>query len=158
MTLTLRSTILSDPGLVRSNNEDAGLAGDRLLAVADGMGGLPAGEVASEIVIGILAEVAPPAAPEAAQAMLRAAISTANNQIRAAIGADPERDGMGTTVTAAILAGANSSWRRSGTPAAICCATGGCDSSPATTRSCRNWSTRASSPRSRPGAIRSVRW
>jgi len=106
MTLTLRSTILSDPGLVRSNNEDAGIAGDRLLAVADGMGGLPAGEVASEIVIGILAEVAPPAAPEAAQAMLRAAISTANNQIRAAIGADPERDGMGTTVTAAILAGA----------------------------------------------------
>ena len=55
MTLTLRSTILSDPGLVRSNNEDAGIVGDRLLAVADGMGGLPAGEVASEIVIGILA-------------------------------------------------------------------------------------------------------
>ena len=105
MTLTLRSTILSDPGLVRSNNEDAGITGDRLLAVADGMGGLPAGEVASEIVIGILTELDPPAEPEAAQAALRAAISTANARIRAAIGADPERDGMGTTVTAAILAG-----------------------------------------------------
>ena len=156
MTLTLRSTILSDPGLVRSNNEDAGITGDRLLAVADGMGGLPAGEVASEIVIGILAEVAPPAAPEAAQAMLRAAISTANNQIRAAIGADPERDGMGTTVTAAILAGAELVLAQVGDSRCYLLQTGGCVSSPATTRSCRNWSTRASSPRSRPGAIRSV--
>ena len=60
MTLILRSAILNDVGLVRTNNEDSALAGDRLVAVAAGMGGLPAGEVASEIVIRILDELTPP--------------------------------------------------------------------------------------------------
>lgn len=105
MTLILRSAILNDVGLIRTNNEDSALAGDRLVAVADGMGGLPAGEVASEIAIRILDELLPPAAPDDAEDALRAAVHTANQQIRAAIAADPARDGMGTTITAALLAG-----------------------------------------------------
>ncbi|MGC1213882.1 MAG: PP2C family serine/threonine-protein phosphatase [Micromonospora sp.] len=105
MTLILRSAILNDVGLVRTNNEDSALAGDRLVAVADGMGGLPAGEVASEIVIRILDELAPPTAPDEAADALRAVVSTANQRIRAAITVDPARDGMGTTLTAALLAG-----------------------------------------------------
>ncbi|MEU5562847.1 PP2C family protein-serine/threonine phosphatase [Micromonospora musae] len=105
MTLILRSAILNDIGLVRTNNEDSALAGDRLVAVADGMGGLPAGEVASEIVIRILDELAPPTEPEAATDALRAVVSTANQRIHAAITVDPARDGMGTTLTAALLAG-----------------------------------------------------
>ena len=44
----------SDLGLVRSNNEDSVYAGPRLLAIADGMGGHAAGEVASKIVISAL--------------------------------------------------------------------------------------------------------
>ncbi len=44
----------SDLGLVRGNNEDSVYAGPRLLAIADGMGGHAAGEVASKIVIGSL--------------------------------------------------------------------------------------------------------
>ncbi|MFJ6196674.1 PP2C family protein-serine/threonine phosphatase [Micromonospora sp. NPDC092111] len=105
MTLILRSAILNDVGLVRTNNEDSALAGERLVAVADGMGGLPAGEVASEIVIRILDELVPPTVADEAAEALRAVVSTANRRIRAAISADPARDGMGTTLTAALLAG-----------------------------------------------------
>ncbi|WBB65526.1 protein phosphatase 2C domain-containing protein [Micromonospora sp. WMMD812] len=104
MTLILRSAILNDIGLVRTNNEDSALAGDRLVAVADGMGGLPAGEVASEIVIRILDELTPPTDPDEATDALRAVVSTANQRIHAAITVDPAREGMGTTLTAALLA------------------------------------------------------
>ncbi|MFI6227364.1 PP2C family protein-serine/threonine phosphatase [Micromonospora echinospora] len=105
MTLILRSAILNDVGLVRTNNEDSALAGERLVSVADGMGGLPAGEVASEIVIRILDELIPPETPDEAENALRAVVQTANQRIRAAIDADPAREGMGTTLTAALLAG-----------------------------------------------------
>ncbi|GGM20523.1 PP2C family protein-serine/threonine phosphatase [Micromonospora yangpuensis] len=105
MTLILRSAIINDVGLVRTNNEDSALAGDRLVAVADGMGGLPAGELASEIVIRILDELTPPTGVTEATDALLAVVSTANQRIRAAITADPARDGMGTTLTAALLAG-----------------------------------------------------
>ncbi|KXK62881.1 protein phosphatase [Micromonospora rosaria] len=105
MTLILRSAIINDVGLVRTNNEDSALAGDRLVAVADGMGGLPAGELASEIVIRILDELTPPFGTAEAADALAAVVSTANQRIRAAITADPAREGMGTTLTAGLLAG-----------------------------------------------------
>ena len=43
MTLSLRYAVRSDPGLVRDNNQDSVYAGPRLLAVADGMGGMAFG-------------------------------------------------------------------------------------------------------------------
>jgi protein phosphatase len=55
MTLVLRYSARSDRGLVRQNNQDAVYAGPRLLALADGMGGHAAGEVASSLVITALA-------------------------------------------------------------------------------------------------------
>ena len=51
MTLTLRYAAKSDRGLIRDGNQDSVYAGPRLLAVADGMGGMAAGDVASNIVI-----------------------------------------------------------------------------------------------------------
>ena len=55
MTLKLRSAAVSDRGLVRSGNEDAVHAGEWLVAVADGMGGMAAGDLASALAIGALA-------------------------------------------------------------------------------------------------------
>lgn len=105
MTLHLRTAAVSDHGLVRENNEDAGFAGQRLLAVADGVGGMPAGEVASEIMMATLMELAEQPDPADPLATLRAAVEEANRRIREAGEADPARDGMGTTVTALLRSG-----------------------------------------------------
>ena len=105
MSLVLRAVAASDVGLVRGNNEDAVFVGDRLLVVADGMGGLPAGELASDIVARALADVdAQPDSNEPLQDLC-AALEAANRRIGAAVAEDDERDGMGTTVTALLLAG-----------------------------------------------------
>ena len=48
MSLALNYTARSDRGLIRQNNEDSAYAGSRLLALADGMGGHAAGEIASQ--------------------------------------------------------------------------------------------------------------
>ena len=105
MTLILRASTLSDPGLVRTNNEDAAYAGERLLAIADGIGGQPAGEVASEIAIAALTPLDELPAGADPLAALRAAIDDANRRIRQVGEAQPASDGLGTTVTAVLLAG-----------------------------------------------------
>jgi PPM family protein phosphatase len=105
MTVVLRAVAASDQGLVRSNNEDAVFVGDRLLVVADGMGGLPAGELASEILVKALREIDDlPDEGEPLQDLL-AALATANEQIEAAVADDDAREGMGTTVTSLLLSG-----------------------------------------------------
>ena len=116
MTLRLRSAAVSDLGLIRSNNEDAAFAGQRVFAVADGIGGAPAGEVASDIVIRALQAL------EDAQAALRAALAEANRQIGAATEADPGRQGMGTTVTALLVAGDQFALVHVGDSRGTCCA------------------------------------
>jgi protein phosphatase len=105
MNLSLRSAIVSDPGLVRANNEDAAHAGDRLLVVADGVGGQPAGEVASEIVVQTLLALDRAPIDADAGTALAEAVAAANRQIAAAAQADPARAGLGTTVTAVLLTG-----------------------------------------------------
>ena len=105
MSVVLRAVAASDQGLVRSNNEDAVFVGDRLLVVADGMGGLPAGELASDILVRALADVdAKPDSGEPLQDLI-AAVGTANERIEAAVADDDARDGMGTTVTTLLLSG-----------------------------------------------------
>jgi serine/threonine protein phosphatase PrpC len=105
MTFAVRAVSATDLGLVRSNNEDSVFVGGRLLVVADGMGGLPAGELASDILVQALAVVdGIPDSGEPLQDLL-AALQTANERIEAAVADDDARDGMGTTVTALLLCG-----------------------------------------------------
>jgi serine/threonine protein phosphatase PrpC len=105
MTLILNAAAASDPGLVRSNNEDVAYAGERLIAVADGIGGQPAGEVASEITIASLVPLDRLPAGEDPLTALPEAVSTANRRIREVAEAQPASGGMGTTVTAVLLTG-----------------------------------------------------
>jgi serine/threonine protein phosphatase PrpC len=105
MTLVVRAVAATDQGLVRSNNEDAVFVGTRLFVVADGMGGLPAGELASDILVRELAAVdGMPESDEPLQDLI-GALQTANQRIEEAVSDDAARDGMGTTVTALLLSG-----------------------------------------------------
>ena len=82
MTLTLRYAAQSDRGLIRDGNQDSVYAGPRLLAVADGMGGMAAGDVASNIVIAAMAPLDEDVPGDALVDALRHAVGTANQQLR----------------------------------------------------------------------------
>jgi serine/threonine protein phosphatase PrpC len=92
----------SETGLVRRNNEDAAYSGRWLFAVADGMGGHAAGEVASAAVIETLrahdAEVPPATMLE----VVGGAVAEANGEVARRVAEDPARRGMGTTLTAML--------------------------------------------------------
>jgi protein phosphatase len=105
MTLTMRYAARSDRGLIRHGNQDSVYAGPRLLAVADGMGGMAAGDVASNIVIGALAHLDEDVPSNAPVDALRAAVEAANQQIRAAVDENPAMEGMGTTLTGMLFGG-----------------------------------------------------
>ncbi|GGJ88648.1 putative serine/threonine phosphatase Ppp [Pilimelia anulata] len=105
MTLTLRYAARSDRGLIRDGNQDSVYAGPRLLAVADGMGGMAAGDVASNIVIGAMAPLDDDAPGDALVDALRGAVETANAQLRETVAANPQMEGMGTTLTAVLFSG-----------------------------------------------------
>jgi serine/threonine protein phosphatase PrpC len=105
MTLALRYAARSDRGLIRTNNQDSVYAGPRLLAVADGMGGHAAGEVASNVVISSLAYLDEDRRADDLITELRAATADANSHLRDLVAEDPNLDGMGTTLTALLFAG-----------------------------------------------------
>src|ERR1700750_1877890 len=105
MTLTLRYAAQSDRGLIRDGNQDSVYAGPRLLAVADGMGGIAAGDVASNIVIAAMAPLDEDVPGDALVDALRHAVGTANQQLRDTVDANPQLEGMGTTLTAVLFSG-----------------------------------------------------
>ena len=105
MTLVLRYAARSDRGLVRTHNEDSVYAGARLLALADGMGGHAAGEVASQLVIAALAHLDDDEPGGDLLAKLDDAVREGNAAIAAHVESDPELEGMGTTLTAILFAG-----------------------------------------------------
>lgn len=92
----------TDIGYVRDHNEDSLIIIPPLFAVADGMGGHEAGEIASEITANTLAELAPSHLDAEG---LTAAVEAANYNVMKAPRQGIGRDGMGTTLTAAMLEG-----------------------------------------------------
>jgi len=101
--LVLDAAASSIPG-PRAENQDAAYAGARLLAVADGVGGKPAGGVASSLAISRLARSVERAGTSATDAWLTSAVTAANECLRGAAAICPEWTGMTTTLTAVALA------------------------------------------------------
>ncbi|MDQ3147546.1 MAG: Stp1/IreP family PP2C-type Ser/Thr phosphatase, partial [Actinomycetota bacterium] len=98
--IRLRVGSATDTGLVRSVNQDAALVGEdeQVFAVADGMGGHAAGEVASEVALRALRAYAQPTV----EGMVRA-VRMANQAVLDRAEDDPELRGMGTTLTTLSL-------------------------------------------------------
>lgn len=105
MSLVLRYAARSDRGLVRANNEDSVYAGARLLALADGMGGHAAGEIASQLVIAALAHLDDDEPGGDLLRQLESAVREGNSAIASYVEEHPDLEGMGTTLTAVLFAG-----------------------------------------------------
>ena len=93
----------TDAGRKRRRNEDAFVCEPPLFAVADGMGGAQAGEVASQLAASAL-EAGDPEALEGTT-RLDALIQEANRRIYDRASTDPTASGMGTTMTVALVEG-----------------------------------------------------
>ena len=104
-TLTVRYGMRSDIGLHREDNEDAAYAGARLLAVADGMGGHAAGEMASAAVIEALRPLDTQVPAGELLNALDHAVRRADSALRDMVQANPALRGMGTTLTALLWSG-----------------------------------------------------
>src|ERR1700722_16185512 len=96
----------SDPGCVRQNNEDCYLISpkDRVYIVADGMGGAQAGEHASKLAVETVASVIQNASLPDAETLFQA-FREANLRGMKEAASDPELEGMGTTLVAALESG-----------------------------------------------------
>ena len=103
MLVVAEQAFRSDTGRQRTANEDSLFARAPVFAVADGMGGAQAGEVASRIA----AESFEPAVRDqgSPEAFLKSIAEDANREIHSLAQEDSSRQGMGTTLTAAIVEG-----------------------------------------------------
>ena len=94
-----RSTGLSDPGRKRRRNEDAWVCDPPLFAIADGMGGARAGEIASRLAAAALgADV-----DSSGEERLVGLIQEANRRVYERAAEDSTTSGMGTTITVALV-------------------------------------------------------
>jgi PPM family protein phosphatase len=91
----------TDVGRQRSTNEDSLVCAPPFFAVADGMGGAKAGEVASGVAVKVFEEHED--SNEPAEAQLSGMLREANKRIYELATSDESRRGMGTTLTAAKL-------------------------------------------------------
>lgn len=107
MALVIHAFGATSVGRVRDHNEDNYLAGRTVFAVADGMGGHAAGEVASEAALGPLRLIDGNSFrdPQAATDALAQAVSQANDVVLDQAAENPELRGMGTTLTTVMVRG-----------------------------------------------------
>jgi PPM family protein phosphatase len=99
MTMSTRHAAVTDPGRRRRRNEDAYVVQPPLFAVADGMGGAQAGEIASRIAASVLRDSDGDTGEDAVVNL----IQEANRRVYEAAASDEARAGMGTTMTAALV-------------------------------------------------------
>jgi serine/threonine protein phosphatase PrpC len=93
----------SDTGKKRRRNEDSYVVAPPLFAVADGMGGAQAGEVASKLAAAALEDT--DSGSSSGQERVVSLIQEANRRVYARANTDPATSGMGTTMTVAIVEG-----------------------------------------------------
>lgn len=103
--LSLRYVALTDTGLRRSNNQDSGYASSRLIAVADGMGGAAAGDLASAETMNIIRQLDRELDDIDPLTALEKAVRTANRRLGELVADDPAVEGMGTTLEAMLWDG-----------------------------------------------------
>ena len=101
MTLALgQYAVATDPGRKRRQNEDAFVVRPPLFAIADGMGGARAGEIASALAAGALSEAE---ASGGGEARVKQLVQEANRRVHERAASDPSTTGMGTTMTVALV-------------------------------------------------------
>ena len=103
--LSLRYVALTDTGLRRSSNQDSGYASSRLIAIADGMGGAAAGDLASAETMNIVRQLDRDLDDVDPLTALGEAVRTANRHLGELVSADPAVEGMGTTLEAMLWDG-----------------------------------------------------
>src|SRR6188508_2677402 len=92
---------VTDPGRTRRHNEDAYVIEPPLFAIADGMGGAQAGEVASRLATAALREGG--ADGGNGEQRIVDLIQEANRRVYDRSSSDPNTSGMGTTITVALV-------------------------------------------------------
>jgi PPM family protein phosphatase len=90
----------TDPGRKRRHNEDSFVVQPPLFAIADGMGGAQAGEIASALAAGALSEAN---ANGGGESRVTELIQEANRRVHERASTDPSTSGMGTTMTVALI-------------------------------------------------------
>ncbi|WP_216215528.1 PP2C family protein-serine/threonine phosphatase [Amycolatopsis aidingensis] len=117
--LALRYAVRSDAGVRRKSNEDAAFAGERVFAVADGIGGHVFGEVASSTATAAMADLDGGLSKALATgratgglrdldplAVLATGVTDAAGRLAELVARDTRLQGMGTTLTAMLWDGA----------------------------------------------------
>jgi protein phosphatase len=97
-----RSAVVSDTGRRRRHNEDQYVCVPPLFAVADGMGGAQAGEIASGLAAAVLNEAA---GDERGEERVASLVQEANRRVFQRSNEDAATSGMGTTMTVALVDG-----------------------------------------------------
>nr|WP_307362272.1 PP2C family serine/threonine-protein phosphatase [Pseudarthrobacter niigatensis] len=100
----MRFAARSDVGRIRAKNDDSAYAGRHLAVVADGMGGHAGGDVASAATVLDMIHLDSPDHGDDAGTVLADEIQTANSLLSELVHINPKLAGMGTTVTALLLA------------------------------------------------------